>query len=892
MVRANRIVGLLLFLCIYLNTKGQDFISIQKTFKNTSLKEIFTTLKNDYNLIFAYDNGLVEGKKITADLPGLSIEESLTIILKGTGLTYRIIGNRQIVIKKADQELPSGNEKKFIHGKVYDQGEHSPLPYASVRVKKARSGAATDVNGYFHIPYHPSFKGDTLEIRYLGFQTYQVAIGEIPLQKLMTIELLPKPHSLQDVVISDGSKQTITVSDGASDIVLNPKKISSLSPMGEPDVLRALQNLPGISSNNESASELNIRGGFPDQNLILFDGITVYQPGHFYGVFSAFNAQATKDVQLYRGGFSAKYGGRTSGVLDITGKPGNPQKITGGLGLNLMNTNVFLETPLFNKKGALLLAGRRSFSDIIQSTFYRQLFDNIFQQGYIYNQKKRSSYDSLNLSTQPGFVFDDFNTKFTYQLSDKDLLSISAYSGSDLLTYQSSESVTPGVTTSTADTLLLKNRGLSTSWARQWSQKFYSKTLFAYSGFRQNHIYQFSREDSSGTGFWYQFPRENNLNSINLRSDYEWQIMPKHTVSFGAELTNYRVSYRDQWFGDLGQLLDDKDARSSYLLAGYIEDRIQPLKNWELSLGMRHHYYNKTDQNYFEPRVSVKGILTDKIKFKGAWTRHNQFISNIIEFNGLSVGENFWALADGDTIPVVHAEHFILGAAYETEDFLIDVEFYHKQTSGLVTYAYFLADNPQQDNLEILRTNLINGGNSVARGIDILLQKKQGAYTGWLGYSLSRVDVSFPDINQGNAFPASHDHRHRINWVNVYNFKKLELSLNWTYAAGKPFTDLVAQNTARTSGNEDLKVGLGQRNASRLPAYHRMDFSAIYHLTSANNSWRSKVGINIFNLYNRKNVRDFRYDIVTDPKRNQSQLVSRSRNLLGFSPTLFLNFEF
>ncbi|MEZ4851721.1 MAG: TonB-dependent receptor, partial [Bacteroidia bacterium] len=734
----------------------------------------------------------------------------------------------------------------------------------------------------------------TLDLSYLGFQKYSIPVREITPGNLLTINLSPKDHSLNDVIISDGSEQTIKVSDGASDIVLNPRKISALSPMGEPDVLRALQNLPGISSNNESASELNIRGGFPDQNLILFDGITVYQPGHFYGVFSAFNAQATKDVQLYRGGFSAKYGGRTSGVLDITGKPGNPKKITGGMGLNLMNVNAYLETPLFKKKGALLIAGRRSFSDIIQSTFYRQLFNNIFQQGYIYNQKNRSVYDSLNLQTDPSFLFDDINAKFTYQLSDKDLLSVSTYMGRDLLTYHSSESVTPGIISSTADTLLLKNRGISTSWARQWSPSFYSKTLIAYSNFEQEHIYKFSRWDSTGNGFWYRFPRENQLSSLNFRHDHEWKINPKHTLNFGAELTDYKLSYQDRLFSDLGQLLDDKTTRGSWLAAGYGEHLFRPVKNWEFAMGMRYHRYSKSTKNYFEPRFSFKGNLNNHFKIKGAWTRHYQFLTNIFEFNGLSVGENFWALADDDTIPVVNSEHFILGGAYENKNFLIDIEIYHKNTSGLITYAYFLPEDSIVDinDLEILRTYLTKDGSSVARGIDILIQKKQGNYTGWLGYSLARVDVSFPDINQGKFFPASHDHRHKLNWVNMYSWKKFEFSLNWTYSSGKPYTDLVEQNIARTSNNEDIKVSLGERNANRLPAYHRLDFSTTYHISPPDNSWHSKVGITIFNLYNRKNVRDFRYNIVTDPKRNQSQLVSMSRNLLGFSPTLFLNFEF
>ncbi|MEZ4828164.1 MAG: TonB-dependent receptor [Bacteroidia bacterium] len=895
MKRGNRLFLLIIFLlgCQFL--AAQASLRIYETFKNQPLTQVLNHLGKKYDYIFAYDAARVKNVYITASLKGVNMEEAIQTILQHTNLEYLFIKNRQIVIRPRKEILLPQNTRSvsretspsrsmYFSGRVLDHDTRQPLPFAYVYLSPDY-GSYTDSLGYFRLLMRGT--QDSVKIRYIGYRPRVLAVDISILSQPAEILLHSEILNLDEVLISEDNRYTATTGGTVGKISLNPDKISTLSSLGEPDILRTLQLLPGISSNQESASGLNIRGGSADQNLILFDGITIYQPGHFFGTFSAFNTRATKDVQVFRGGFRAKYGGRSSAVLDITGKPGDPDKLSFGAGINLMNANAYVETPVLKGKGALLLAGRRSFSDIVQSVMYKNLFDNIFQQGVIYNDKVDALDSGRNITLDPSFFFEDLNGKFTFHASEKDLLSLTAYQGRDVLAYNSSDLSDPDFVIHTEDTLELRNRGLSFNWARQWNPGFYSKTTAAISYFDQKHIYNYLYRQENEPGIVHRFPQENALRQYDLQNENEWRINARNTLSLGWAYSFLNVSYRFRWMENESVLLDDKLNKQGSIIAGFAERNWTPGDKFSLQTGLRYSYFTPTAKIYWEPRTSLSYQVSDKLKLKAAWSLHNQFMSSILQFNALSVGEDFWALADGDTVPVVHSSHLIAGFEREVGGFLIDVELYYKKSRGLVTYEYSLSPGT----LEINQVNLVGNGSSLAKGIDIMVQKKWGNYTGWISYSLGRVIQRFPGIEAGKAFPAPYDHLHKLNSVNTYSVRNWELSLNWTLASGKPYTDLVERYVTRQS-SEELEVDLGARNAARLPAYHRLDFSATYSLLPKDKNSDLKVGISIFNLYNRKNVRDFRYSVVTDAKRKQPELISMNRNLLGFSPNLFISLDF
>ncbi|MEZ4771677.1 MAG: TonB-dependent receptor [Bacteroidia bacterium] len=896
MKRGNRLFLLLSFLFTCQILSAQVSHGISETFRNEPLSQVLDYLGEKYDYIFAYDVEKVQDIYVTVNLKGAGIEQVLRLLLQNTELEYILLKSHQVIIRPRKKEFINQNTRAissnaapvpqnfYFSGRVLDKDSGLPLPFAFVYLN-GENGTYTDSLGYFRLLMRR--EADSVKVRYIGYVTHRMFVDLAGAPASVEILMKSEIIRLDEVLISEGSGQAVFREDGVGKISLNPAQVSTLSALGEPDIFRTLQLLPGISSNQESASDLNIRGSSSDQNLIMFDGITIYQPGHFFGTFSAFNTHATKDVQVYRGGFSAKYGGRASAVLDITGKPGNPEKLSYGAGLNLMNAHAFVETPLFNRRGALLIAGRRSFSDIVQSFMYRNLFDNIFQQGVIYNDKKDALEAGNNISIDPSFHFDDLNAKFTFHPTDRDMLSVSGYQGRDLLSYSSEDLSDSSFSIYTSDTLLLKNQGLSFNWSRQWNASFYSKTTAAFSRFNQNHIYNYSYSQPDEPAILHRFPQENELNQVSLRNENDWEISDQSTLLFGLDISSMDVGYRFRWIEGDSNLLDDVLKKSGNIYAAYAEHIWSPTSKFSLTTGIRYNYYGVTRKNYWEPRTSLTYQASDKLKLKAAWSKHNQFITSILQFNALSVGEDFWALADGDTIPVVHAGHLIAGGTWEVKDFLIDVELYYKKSTGLVTYEYSLAPG----SLEINQVNLVGEGISIARGLDILIQKKFGHYSGWIGYSLGRVTQRFPGIESGKAFPAAYDHLHKFNSVNTYAHKQWEFSLNWTWSSGKPYTDLVEKYVSRQP-NEELEVDLGARNAQRLPAYHRMDISCNYSLFPETKKQVVKVGVSVFNLYNRKNVRDFRYSVVTDAKRKQPELISMNRNLLGISPNVFFSVEF
>ena len=749
MVRGKISVLSILFLICWQILLAQSQIRIYETIRNQPLASALDHLSRTYNIIFAYNPDILEGKTISVQLKGVNLDGALERMLRNTDIEYVKIKENQIVLRKKALSRPTQNTRTLassrwiLYGVILDEKASSPLPYASIYLAKTRAGTYADSVGKFRLVI--SSPDDSLIIKSFGYEERRLCLSNLTSFDNIEIRLKQETHQLEEVMITEGSEQTLVIADGASEISLNPQRIQTISGLGEPDIFRSLQLLPGISASQESSSGLNIRGGTADQNLILFDGITIYQPGHFFGSFSAFNTQATKDVEVYRGGFSAKYGGRASSVLNITGKPGNPEKLSYGGGINMMNANAYLETPLFHRKAALLIAGRRSFSDIVQSSFYHQLFDNIFQQGAIYDERILQEQGDMMLNLKPAFHFDDLNVKLTYRPGVRDLFSVSFYQGGDLLTYVKDD---PETNVSTTDTLLLKNTGLSLNWARQWTPKFYSKTTLARSRFDQRHIYKLEISDSQFTSE-NLFPKENQLTDYSFRLDNEWKINARNQFVFGGEASHQSVLYRLRWFEGNELKLDDLNETEALTTAGYAEYTLKPFRNLSLTGGMRSTWYSLTDKLYLEPRTSVALTLSEKLSFKGSWSLHNQFMTHFLEFNGLSVGEEFWVLANGKDIPVVSSEHLILGGAYRKNNFLMDIELYQKRSEGLVAYSYLVRDNRP----EILQVHLVSNGISLARGVDILLQNTWGNYSGWVSYSLARVINQFPDIEGGNPFP-------------------------------------------------------------------------------------------------------------------------------------------
>lgn len=774
-----------------------------------------------------------------------------------------------------------------ISGVVKDKESGETLPFANVFIKDTNIGTTTNGDGFFTLFNVPS-ENSTIQVQYLGYKVETLTLTKEIVKDKITILLAPDFNKLDEVVINtDSRQQIIKMNENVSQISLSPKRLASIPNLGEKDIFRALQLLPGVSGTNESSAGLYVRGGTPDQNLVLLDGFTVYHVDHFYGFFSAFNSDAIKDIQLFKGGFPAEYGGRISSVMDLTGKRGNINKVSFSGGLSLVSANATLEIPI-GEKANLLLAGRRSYTDIIRSGLYNNIFD-------LYNDNNQSNgtrFPNFNNfqqnQTQPSFYFYDLNTKFSYNPSDKDIISISMYNGEDNLdssrknnnTFGSNIDGERSITTDIKDLLNWGNWGSSIRWARQWNDKLYTNIVGAYSNYfsNRNRVNDVTIQLPDTTNnFKTGLVEDNNLKDYTLRLHSEYKINSKHSLEFGGQITKNDVDY-NYTFNDTITVIDQKD--EGVLNTVYLQDKWSPSEKLNIVGGIRATHFDVTDEFYYEPRFSLSYQLNDKLKLKGAWGRYYQFVNRIVREDVTQGSRDFWLLADEENSPISFSEHLILGSSYEIDDWLFDIEYFEKEMTGLTEFSLRFQSALGADPND----QLFFEGTGISRGVDFLIQKMVGKFTGWMGYTLSEVVHTFPGLSD-KPFYSLNDQRHEFKLVNVLKAGRWDLGATWVYGSGKPYT---APNGIYTitllDGTKTEYVSVGDKNGPRHAPYHRLDLSFTYKFDIG--SGKGSMGLSLFNFYNRSNTWYKEFEVVN------GQVIETNINYIGFTPSLFFNVSF
>ena len=768
-----------------------------------------------------------------------------------------------------------------ISGKLVEEGSGEPLSYATIIIKSKNVGTTSNVDGFFTLFGIPS-DSSIIQFSYIGY-----TLKEIPFNQLTTnapIALKPITTSLNEVIIQAEANSYINVQEGISKVRLSTKQITTLPSIGEVDIFRSLQLLPGVSGTNESSAGLFVRGGTPDQNLVLLDGMTVYKVDHFLGFFSAFNANAVKDVQLYKGGFPAKYGGRTSSVVDLTGKTGSFEKVKGSVGVNFLSANGMVELP-FGKKFSLLVAGRRSYTDVIQSGVYKNITGN-----FINNDQQFRNLDFNEI--EPNFYFYDWNAKLSFKPSTKDMISISTYNGNDFLDQSrtvlreidfGSNIPIRQVTLDIDEQTDWGNKAGSLKWSRQWNSKWYSHVLVAGSEYFSNYTIQalfqltIPSMDSLVNEFKAAGVETNRVRDYSFNIDNELQLSEKHKLSFGAAHTLTAIEYsaiRDDTINIL------TSNQKSYYTSLYAADTWNPFSKLTLEAGLRASYYELTDDFLYSPRASLGYQITNKIKIKAAYGLHYQFVNRIINETITEGARDFWLLADGKLVDISSATHYVIGASYESNGWLFDMEGYWKELEGLSEFSLRFRTEEEFKAEELFFT-----GSGAAKGVEFLIQKKAGQYAGWLSYTLGQVYHTFLDLNEGDAFYALHDQRHELKLVNSFDIGEWSVAANFVFGSGKPFSEPEGFYTIEQLNGNDLQfVSVGKKNGSRIPAYHRLDLSA-HHRFSIGKA-KADLGVSLFNIYGRKNVWYYKFDF------QQTPFLRTDVNYLGFTPNISFNITF
>lgn len=620
-------------------------------------------------------------------------------------------------------------------------------------------------------------------------------------------------------------------------ITVDTGELGILPGIIQPDIAQSIQLIPGITTLDESAVGIQIRGGAPDQNLVLLDGIKLYNTGYFYGMFSAFNPYATKRATIYKSAPSPNYGDRISGIIDITTGNEIPEKYEGGVGFDGLSTDAFIKTALTSKI-ALYVFARRSYSDLFKSFTYDGYATKIFknsgvvtdQNGTVLSIDSDDKFD-VNTSTN-AFRFFDANAKLIFKPNQQEEVQISTLFTDSTLDFSFESDGETKV-----DNIETSNNGLSVLWKKQNSEKW-KQTI---KGHFINYDTDYQNVESFSGVTEETNIRNNTINDIGFDLFWNNQLKPKHKLLLGYQFSNtsvaFEISKTKPAEPDEDSFETQKQVNSAHSFFGEYQ---YSLKGTGLvSLGLRSNLYSSISGFYIEPRINFEYPFNSKIRFKSSAEQRYQPISQIVEFDQteLRLENNLWRLSDKSRFPLLKSTQFSAGLLIDSNGWTLDIDSYFKKIKGLTSYTNGF-NNPIAD---------LSKGESSILGIDVLIKKRINNYRVWLGYTFNDIDYTFSEI-QLSSFPGNNDITHNFRVSNAYKLKNYQFSLGWLYRTGEPITPISNFNEATSV------VEFGAINSERLPDYHRLDASIIYDFFIGNDEKKIKaqIGVSALNLYNRK----------------------------------------
>ena len=790
-----------------------------------------------------------------------------------------------------------------ISGYIKEEESLEPIPGAVIYLPEKGTGVVSNSYGFYSITLpegrHP------LLVSFVGMQSH---VDTLSLTSNISydVTLISVSDVLDEVVVEAEAIRRESEETQASRIVLDPKVVADLpSVLGEKDVLKVLQLMPGIQSAGDALSGLYVRGGGPDQNLFILDDASVYNASHLFGFFSVFNGDAIKSVNFYKGGFPARYGGRISSVLDLGMREGNKKEWHGKIAASLMSAQVVVEGPIKKGKTAMLFSGRRTY------------FDPFLALGSVFTQ--------MDLSRTNFFYnFHDFNLKFHHEFSSRDKIYLSGYYGQDYFS------------------LRLRNRGTTASpwndfkfrlnWANytgtlRWNHQFSPKMFSNMSAIASNYTFGINVDfvnftPSRNGGPLQRVLQEARFSSLitdyKLKYDVEYFPSLNHSLRFGSSNT-YHVfdpnSYSATSTLNTGTGLDNETISNqigAWDLALYAEDEMK-YGPFQANIGLRAVGFAPRSSFYFElePRVSVSWLFLPRFSLKAGYARMNQFLHLLVN-SASTLPSDIWVPAT-DSVPGQQADHYTLGLVRDFgEDavYTAVVEGYYRQLRRIVAYKPNarvltpLAGRPgRNDNINW--ESQLTSGDGRSWGIEFLLRKNRGRWTGWVGYTLSYTSHRFPDVNEGVWFAPRYDRRHDVSITSVYEINpRIKVSGAWVFSTGNTLTlstnnSLLPTLSVDTDGNPVLGqpgprvLGL-DRNNFRAEPYHRLDLNCelIKRGIGKNGRWTRRIQVGAYNAYSRLNPFSYNVEVEDDNPNGAATFRLARYSLFPIIPYITFSYEF
>lgn len=707
-----------------------------------------------------------------------------------------------------------------ISGFVRDSTSGEALIGANVYLRETQRGAATNSSGFYAIG-GVSPGTYALTASYIGYRpdTRTVEIG--PREEVrLDIALIPEDVEIDEVVVSAEDAGTDPERIGSAS--LETARITEIPAVIEPDVFRTLQLLPGVKAASDYSSGLYVRGGSPDQTLILLDGTTVYNPTHFFGLFSTFNPDAIKDVQLYKGTYPVEYGGRLGSVVDIRNKDGNRREFAGTASLGLLASRAMVEGPI--ESGSWMLAVRRSTLEPVLALLDRADVEGV----------------------PKGFHFYDLNGKINWDLHRANKLSLAGYAGSDVLDFPFNDQLQLDVE--------YGNRTLTGTWTHVASDAVFTRLQGTVSRY-----YSRPRFALGGT----DFSRENGVWDATIDGRLEWAVDDRHQLQAG--LHGGRFSFRLRESFDGNRRLDEH--LTSPYGSMFVQDTYRPNPLWEIRAGLRGSYFGRGSYLRLAPRVSVQYEFRPGWRLQAGYGRYHQFKSMV--GSGPISGLELW-LTSGEEVPPAFGDQVGVGLEFQpSEGLQIELESFYRTMRALFELDPRIADVAGTTYHE-----LFHFGEGYAYGAEVLVRRRVGDLTGHLGYTFGVTRRSFPDLNDGRHYPPKYDRTHQLQAVLAYRFtEQWSLSLVGSAATGQAYTQPDARY--RTVDDpfqaEPRTVLIAGFNGARLPPYHRIDLGL-----ARSGTWFGvldyRVSAQVVNVYARRNVWFYQFDRGPDGEIDRTEV--------------------
>lgn len=811
-----------------------------------SLQSVLEEVEARHPITFAYGDENIKDIFIVSPPEGLSVTEVLEYLRENTGLEFQQLNQRYVTISKS---------KANTHGICgFLADSQNGVKIAGATVQCENKIAISDESGYFELK--GLLKNSGVSIKSLGYQTVNFAAGSVGSKPCKTITLTLEIRTLPEVIIRNYITEGISKKVDGS-IAINSLSLGILPGLVEADVLQTIQALPGIQSIDETVSNINVRGGNNDQNLVLWEGIKMYQSGHFFGLISAFNPYLTREISLIKNGTNAFYGDGVSSTIDIRSDDQIAQHLSGGAGINLLNADGFLHVPLFPKT-SLQISGRRSIADAVHTPTYSQYFKRAFRETDVI----LNSNDTL-INNAENFQFYDFSLKFLYDISDRDKLRVNLLHLFNDIEYQEN-SLVNNFTESKTSGLNQKSLGAGISYLRQCGEKLKLSSELYFSSYDLMAVNFDIFNDQ-------RLIQENKVLDTGLKLTAVHSLTNNLEISNGYQLTEAGVTNLEDINNPRYRRVIKKVLRSH---AAFTSMNISSnSNNSNLRAGVRANYFEKFRKLIMEPRLSFNQKISDHLSLEILGEMKSQTTTQTIDFQNdfLGIEKRRWVLSDNEDIPIVKSRQLSAGLHYINPGLIVSVEAYHKQVQGITTSSQGF-----QNQLQFVHSV----GNYDVTGIDLLLNKKLNRITAWFSYSLAKNTFEFKDLVP-TVFPANLDINHAATLGCSYQSQHLKLSAGVNWHSGKPFTEPFIGNSI-----VDNEINFQEPNSSRLNDYTRADISGVY-VFQLSRGVNASAGFSIWNILDKENIVDRYYQI------NQNdQVVTHQRKALGFTPNLMFRVDF